>query len=89
MNGRFQRGHGHVHVGRIGRDAMFARPENGQPAIHAIDRRATEPGSRLLHGIAVSRKYMQRVRCSRLPAVVAMFRSCTVAPLKIASERTV
>src|SRR5438552_19152826 len=25
------------------------------------------PGSRLLHGIAVSRKYMQRVRWSRLP----------------------
>ena len=34
-----------------------------------------EPGSRLLHGIAVSRKYMHRVRCSKLPAVVAMLRS--------------
>src|SRR6476620_5335326 len=32
------------------------------------------PGSRLLQGIAVSRKYIHRVRCSRLPAVVAMFR---------------
>src|SRR5207248_2681033 len=39
-----------------------------------------EPGSRLLHGIAVSRKYMQRVRCRRLPAVVAMLRSCADAP---------
>ena len=38
------------------------------------------PGSRLLQGIAVSRKYMQRVRCSRLPAVVAMLRSCADAP---------
>ena len=47
-----------------------------------------EPGSRLLHGISVSRKYMQRVRCSRLPAVVAMLRSCADAPLRIASERT-
>ena len=43
------------------------------------------PGSRLLHGISVARKYMQRVRWSRLPAVVAMFRSCTDAPLRIAS----
>ena len=38
------------------------------------------PGSRLLQGIAVSRKYMHRVRCSRLPAVVAMLRSCADAP---------
>jgi len=33
------------------------------------------PGSRLLQGMAVSRKYTQRVRWSRLPAVVAMLRS--------------
>ena len=33
------------------------------------------PGSRLLQGIAVSRKYTHRVRWSRLPAVVAMLRS--------------
>src|SRR5258708_5194020 len=33
------------------------------------------PGSRLLQGMAVSRKYMQRVRWSRLPAVVAILRS--------------
>ena len=46
------------------------------------------PGSRLLHGIAGSRKYMQRVLCSKLPAVVAMLRICADAPLKIASERT-
>src|SRR5256885_16191652 len=38
------------------------------------------PGSRLLHGIAVSRKYMHRVRCSRLPAVVAMLRGWGEAP---------
>ena len=47
-----------------------------------------EPGSRLLQGIVVSRKYMQRVRCKRFPAVVAMFRSWGDAPLKIASDRT-
>src|SRR5688572_32776010 len=33
-----------------------------------------EPGARLLQRIAVSRKYMQRVRCRRFPAVVAMLR---------------
>jgi len=41
-----------------------------------------EPGSRLLHGISVARKYMQRVRWSRLPAVVAILRSCADAPLR-------
>ena len=46
------------------------------------------PGSRLLQGIAVSRKYMQRVRCSRLPAVVAMLRSCAEAPDRMACEST-
>src|SRR3954447_13258660 len=46
------------------------------------------PGSRLLHGIAVSRKYTQRVRWSRLPAVVAMLRSCADAPARSACDRT-
>src|SRR4029453_298408 len=46
------------------------------------------PGARLLHGIAVSRKYMQRVLWSRLPAVVAMLRSCADAPLRIACDNT-
>src|ERR1700726_2320822 len=46
------------------------------------------PGSRLLHGIAVSRKYMHRVRWSRLPAVVAMLRSCAEAPESNACEST-
>src|SRR5437667_6068045 len=46
------------------------------------------PGSRLLHGIAVSRKYMQRVRWSRLPAVVAMLRSCAEAPARMAWDNT-
>src|SRR5438445_10756513 len=44
------------------------------------------PGSRLLQGIAVSRKYMQRVRWSRLPAVVAIVRSCAVAPARRACD---
>ena len=34
------------------------------------------PGCRLLHGIATSRKYAQRVRCIKLPPIVAMLRSC-------------
>src|SRR5215468_6375098 len=46
------------------------------------------PGSRLLHGIAVSRKYTQRVRCRILPAVVAILRSCADAPERIACDST-
>src|ERR671939_2139133 len=46
------------------------------------------PGSRLLHGMAVSRKYTHRVRWRRLPAVVAMLRSCADAPLRIACDST-
>src|SRR5260370_31587314 len=38
------------------------------------------PGSRLLQGMAVSRKYMHRVRCSMLPAVVASLGSYAQAP---------
>src|SRR5882724_1500562 len=46
------------------------------------------PGVRLLQGMAVSRKYTQRVRCRRLPAVVAMLRSCADAPWRIACDNT-
>src|SRR2546430_17716463 len=46
------------------------------------------PGSRLLHGIAVSRKYTHRVRCRRLPAVGAMFRRWADAPARSAFDRT-
>src|SRR5439155_2355465 len=46
------------------------------------------PGSRLLQGMAVSRKYTQRVRWSRLPAVVAMLRSCADAPARRACDNT-
>src|SRR5437016_12640824 len=38
------------------------------------------PGSRLLNGLAGSRKYMHRVRCRELPAVVAMLRTCADTP---------
>src|SRR5258706_4704092 len=38
------------------------------------------PGSRLLQGMAVSRKYTHRVRCRRLPAVVALLRGLAHAP---------
>ena len=44
------------------------------------------PGSRLLHGIAVSRKYTQRVRCSRFPAIVAILRIWADAPSRIACD---
>src|SRR5260370_36320582 len=46
------------------------------------------PGSRLLQGMAVSREYMHRVRCSRLPAVVAILRSCAEAPERRGCDRT-
>src|SRR5512133_3943076 len=46
------------------------------------------PGSRLLQGMAVSRKYMHLVRWRRFPAVVAMLRSWAEAPARIACERT-
>src|SRR5437899_11708793 len=46
------------------------------------------PGSRLLQGMAVSRKYMHRVRCRRLPAVVAMLLSWADAPARSACDRT-
>src|SRR5258706_16380305 len=46
------------------------------------------PGARLLHVIAVSRKYMHRVRWSKLPAVVAMLRSCAEAPARRACDNT-
>ena len=38
------------------------------------------PGTRRLHGMATSRKYEQRVRCMRLPPMLAMLRNCAEAP---------
>src|SRR5215210_8995986 len=38
------------------------------------------PGARLLHGVVTSWKYTQRVRCRRLPPVVAWLRIWPEAP---------
>src|SRR5262249_56788359 len=46
------------------------------------------PGSRLLHGMAGSRKYTHRVRWRRLPVVVAMLRRCADAPARSACDTT-
>src|SRR5215468_456232 len=46
------------------------------------------PGSRLLHGMAVSRQYTQRVRLSKLPPVVAILRSCAEAPERMVCDST-
>src|SRR5215470_11963481 len=46
------------------------------------------PGWRLLHAIAVSRKYTQRVRCSRFPPTVAILRICAEAPWRMACDST-
>jgi hypothetical protein len=56
-----------------------------QPPVVAGD---PVPGSRLLQGMAVSRKYGQRVRCNRFPATVAMLRICGDAPFRMACDRT-
>ena len=47
-----------------------------------------DPGTRLLHGLVTSWKYRQRVRCSRLPPTVAMFRSWPDAPASTARAST-
>ena len=44
----------HAHVRRVDGNALFARPENRVDAVEAVDGRAPVPGSRLLHGVAVS-----------------------------------
>ena len=44
VNGRLQRGHRHVHVRRICRNAMFARTEDGQTAVCSSNRRAARAG---------------------------------------------
>jgi len=67
---------------------MLARAQDGERAVAAGDGRATGSGSRLLHGMAVSRKYMHRVRWSKLPAVVAILRSCADAPARRACDST-
>src|SRR6266404_9338090 len=46
------------------------------------------PGWRLLQGMAVSRKYTHRVRWTKLPAVVAILRSCADAPARRACDST-
>ena len=41
MNRRIECNERHVHVGRIGRDAVWARPEDGECAVLPVDRRAS------------------------------------------------
>ena len=48
VNGRLQGGHGHIHVGWVCRNAMFARPENSQTAVCSSDRRAARSGLTLV-----------------------------------------
>jgi hypothetical protein len=47
-----------------------------------------DPGVRLLQAMASLRKYIQRVRCSRFPPVVAILRSWAEAPESKAWEST-
>src|SRR4030095_3558763 len=44
VNGRFERSQCHVHVGRIGGDAMFARAQNGEAPVYSRDRVDTRSG---------------------------------------------
>ncbi len=48
VNSRFEGGHRDVHVRRIGRDAMFARAENGQATIYSGDGCAARAGLTLI-----------------------------------------
>ena len=41
MNNRFERGHRHIHVGWVRRNAVLARSKNSQTTVHSRDRRAT------------------------------------------------
>ena len=45
---RFQRRHRHAHVRRVGRDAVFARAQDGERAVAAGDRRAAGAGLALV-----------------------------------------
>jgi len=56
-------------------DALIARSRIAFVRFTPAIAEQPEPGSRLLHGVAVSRKYGQRVRCRMLPPIVAMLRS--------------
>ncbi|RMM03015.1 hypothetical protein APX70_200231 [Pseudomonas syringae pv. maculicola] len=42
----------------------------------------------MLQAETLSRKYGQRTRCRRLPAVVALLRNWVEAPARIASDNT-
>ena len=53
MNGRFQSSEGDVHVGGVGRDAVFAGAQDGKRAVVAFDGGAAGAGLALIagHGI--------------------------------------
>ena len=76
VHDRVERGERDRHVRRMGRDAVLRMAERSR-GCGARPRApgSRVPGSRLLHGFVTSWKYGQRVRCSRLPPVVARLRS--------------
>src|SRR5581483_8072287 len=75
------------HVGRVRRHAVRRVAEHRQVPVLALAPGQPLPGSRLLHGFVTSWKYGQRVRCRRLPPVVAAFRSCPEAPASLREHR--
>src|SRR5260370_41019587 len=50
MDGRFERGHRHVHVRRVRRNAVFARSKNGQTAVCSSDSSAASARLALVAG---------------------------------------
>ena len=76
------------------RNALVAGAQHRVDAIESVHRRAARARRALVAAIAAgvpalgSRKYIHRVRCSRLPPVVAMLRNCGEAPERSASEST-
>ncbi len=62
-------------------------PKSACPRLRPSSAAQPLPGVRLLHGYVVPRKYSHRVRCRRLPPIVAMLRSCCEAAFWSDSER--
>jgi hypothetical protein len=82
-----ERDQGDARVGSVQGDAVVAGPEDGVHPCRSVTAAQPDPGARLLQADTVgSRKYRQRVRCSRFPPIVAMFRNWVEAPASNASH---
>ena len=76
-----ERNEGNGEISRINGDAGIAGAKHRMVAVDTLQCGTPEPGVRLLQFeyASGSRKYVQRVRCIRLPPIDAMLRSCAEA----------